>query len=236
MNLHEKIVEVRKEIDFFTRDKKGYNYSYVSGSQVLAKIKNKMDSLGLILEPTVDYSLSKYEIFQYDTTDKYNKTKHNIDYIVSGPMAYTWINAEKPEERSVCSWCYFGQQDEISKAFGSALTYSERYFLMKYFNIPTDDLDPDLKQKLTEDATPVTKVKEKAKAHVSKGEEVISVQQAKNLLILSGNDKDLCLEVVKSFGYNGACEVMQKDYDNIYVAIQNAAVTKNREPKIVINQ
>ena len=35
----------------------------------------------------------------------------------------------------------------ISKAHGTALTYAERYFLMKFFNIPTDEDDADAKQK-----------------------------------------------------------------------------------------
>ena len=29
------------------------------------------------------------------------------------------------------------------KGVGSALTYAERYFFLKYFNVPTDDDDPD---------------------------------------------------------------------------------------------
>ena len=40
-----------------------------------------------------------------------------------------------------------GQQDDVSKAHGTALTYAERYFLMKFFNIPTDEDDADAKQK-----------------------------------------------------------------------------------------
>src|SRR5699024_10474530 len=40
-----------------------------------------------------------------------------------------------------------GQQDDVSKAHGTGLTYAERYFLMKFFNIPTDEDDADAKQK-----------------------------------------------------------------------------------------
>ena len=40
------------------------------------------------------------------------------------------------------------QQNDISKAFGSALTYSERYLLLKSLGAPTDEDDPD---KTTED-------------------------------------------------------------------------------------
>jgi hypothetical protein len=42
MNLHQKIIEVRKTAEGFTKDKKVYNYDYVSGNQILSKIKKKM--------------------------------------------------------------------------------------------------------------------------------------------------------------------------------------------------
>ena len=35
----------------------------------------------------------------------------------------------------------------MSKAHGTGLTYAERYFLMKFFNIPTDEDDADAKEK-----------------------------------------------------------------------------------------
>ena len=41
------------------------------------------------------------------------------------------------------SFEYYGQQNDISKAFGSALTYSERYLLLKSLGAPTDEDDPD---------------------------------------------------------------------------------------------
>ena len=53
MNLHQKLVEIRKEIDVFKKDTEGYGYSYVSGSQVLSKIQEKMNELGVLLYPTV---------------------------------------------------------------------------------------------------------------------------------------------------------------------------------------
>ncbi|QDI90243.1 single-stranded DNA-binding protein [Salicibibacter halophilus] len=129
-NLFKKIVEVRKEIDYFQKDSKGYKYSYVSGSQVLSKIKGKMDEVGLILMPQMD-----------NITDE----KEGKNYIVRGNITYTWIDAESGESISI-PWKLYGAQDDISKAFGSGLTYSERYFLLKFFGVPTDDDDPDTTQ------------------------------------------------------------------------------------------
>lgn len=41
LNLYQKIADVKANIDGFTKDKKSYNYSYVSGSQVLHRIREK---------------------------------------------------------------------------------------------------------------------------------------------------------------------------------------------------
>lgn len=139
MNLYQKIVAIRKSVGGLSKDKKGDRYDYVSGNQVLTKIEDKMNELNLLLIPsTLD---GEYEPYSYKT--KYGE---KTDLIVKGKMTYTWINGDKPEERMEVPWFYFGQMSEVSKAFGSALTYSERYFLLKAFGIPTDSDDPDAKQ------------------------------------------------------------------------------------------
>lgn len=58
-------------------------------------------------------------------------------------MTFTWVNNDNPDERIIIPWFIIGQQADSSQAFGSALTYSMRYFLLKYFNIatPEDDVD-----------------------------------------------------------------------------------------------
>lgn len=145
MNLHQKLVEIRKEIDVFSKDTKGFNYSYVSGSQVLGKIQAKMNELGVILYPEMrDLEHSTYDYQQYNK--KTQQMDDKTDFVISGDMRYVWVNAENPEERIAIDWNIYGQQDDISKAYGSALTYSERYFLLKFFNAPTDDDDPDSRQ------------------------------------------------------------------------------------------
>jgi len=137
LNLHQKLVEIRRNIDVFTKDTEGFGYRYVSGSQVLGKIKDKMDELQVLLIPEV--LNQKHSTFNY--IDK--KGKEKTDFIVTADMKYVWVNAENPEERIEIPWQTMGQQDDISKAFGSGLTYSERYFLLKFFGVPTDDDDPD---------------------------------------------------------------------------------------------
>jgi len=144
LNIYQKLVEIRKSIDVFTKDTEGYGYKYVSGSQVLHKIKAKMDELGVLLIPHINDQ--SHKTFDYTVWDKQAKQeKSKTDFVVFGSMTYTWVNAENPDDRIEVPFQYMGQQDDISKAFGSALTYSERYFLLKFFGVPTDEDDPDAK-------------------------------------------------------------------------------------------
>jgi len=137
LNLWQKIVQVRAVVEGFSKDTKGYGYSYVSGNQVLSKIKDKMNELNLLLLPSTQ--VGEHHTHAYKTS----KGKDALDFVVKGEMTYIWINADKPEEREPVTWAYYGQQDEISKAFGSGLTYSERYYLLKSLGLPTDEDDPD---------------------------------------------------------------------------------------------
>ncbi|MHB9927917.1 ERF family protein [Clostridium botulinum] len=139
MNLYQKLIEIRKEVIKFSKDTEGHGYNYVSGSQAIAKIREKMDSLGVLLIPKIG-ATDNYT-FDYVTS----KGKECTDHIVKGEMFYVWLNAEKPEETLEIPWKLYGAQDDISKAYGSGLTYSERYFILKFFQAPTDELDPDKK-------------------------------------------------------------------------------------------
>ncbi|TCK03280.1 UNVERIFIED_ORG: ERF superfamily protein [Anoxybacillus amylolyticus] len=142
LNIYQKLVEIRKTVDVFVKDSQGYGYRYVSGAQVLKKIREKMDELGVLLVPIV--LNQNHSMFNYTVYDRENKRERpKTDFVVTGDMKYVWINADDPSDRIEIPWQYMGQQDDISKAFGSALTYTERYFLMKFFSVPTDEDDPD---------------------------------------------------------------------------------------------
>ncbi len=141
LNIYQKIIEIRKGIESFVKDTTGFQYRYVSGTQVLSKIKKSMDELGVLLQPEITKTnpATKHEFQNY-------KGEKKIEFIKEGDMTYTWINAEQPEDRYQVRWEFSGMQDDPSKALGSGLTYSERYFLLKSFGVPTDDADPDSRQ------------------------------------------------------------------------------------------
>lgn len=155
MNVFQKIIETKKVVKNFLKDAetsgKG-SYTYTSGSQILSAIKEKMEEIGLLFLP-VETEHRGWTTFNYKNSYGDEKT----DFIVEGKLCYEWINAEDPTDRQRVSFEYYGQQNDISKAFGSALTYSERYLLLKSLGAPTDEDDPD---KHTEDKSqrkPATK-------------------------------------------------------------------------------
>ena len=142
MNIYQKIVEIRKSIEGFKKDTKGYGYKYVSGNQILRAIKAKMDELQVVLIPSVDYDTFNWEKHLYKNKDGYEK----LDFIVQARLTYKWVNAEEPTDFIEVPWVMVGQQaDDISKAVGTAMTYNERYFLLKQFGLPTAEDDADAK-------------------------------------------------------------------------------------------
>ncbi len=146
MNVYQKINEIKKEVKMLKKDVETSgqgSYGYVSGSQILSAIKGRMEEIGLLFLP-VETESRGWTTFDY--TNSNGKTK--TDFIVEGRITYEWINTEEPSDRQRVDFDYYGQQNDISKAFGSALTYSERYLLLKSLGAPTDEDDPD---KNTED-------------------------------------------------------------------------------------
>lgn len=136
-NIYQKLIEAKSTMEGFVKDTKGYNYKYVSGSQVLHKLNPELSKHGLFI--TLKTSNEKLEMFE----DKKGKQQ----FLVTLDMHYTIIDADTPESFIDSKIFATGTQDDPSKALGTALTYSERYFLMKFFGIPTDEDDADAKQK-----------------------------------------------------------------------------------------
>ena len=208
MNIHQKLIEVRKTIKGFNKDTKGFNYSYVSGNQILRAIKNKMDELGILLIPEVDYDTLSWCKHEYTNI----KGQDKLDFIIQGKMIYKWINADNPAEDYInVPWLMVGQQsDDISKAVGTALTYNERYFLLKFFNCPTDEDDPDNKQ--GEEYT----VKVNKSGNSQSSVKRISEPQQKRLFAIGkGKDTQAIKNILSSFGYSAATEILVKDYNDI---------------------
>ena len=135
LNLYQKLHKIQCNVMGLGKDAQGNNYKYVSGTKVLDAIKPLMNEYKLILKPEV-LSIEN-ERQTYST-----KTNPNKSEILSKVlMKFTWIDVETGE-KDECLWGANGQND-WDKGVGSAMTYAERYFLLKYFHISTDEDDVD---------------------------------------------------------------------------------------------
>lgn len=214
MNIYQKIVEVRKHVQGFSKDKKSYGYDYVSGNQILRAVKDKMDELQLMLMPSIDSDTLKWEKHEYVTA----KGKAALDFIVEAKMTYTWVNAENPEEQIVVPWVCVGQQaDDIAKAMGTAMTYNERYFLLKFFGLPTDEDDADARQ-LSEDDKPAysnNKSNNKANSNLA------SEPQLKRLYMLAkGKDANAVTGILSKYGFKASKDITKDKYNVICEEIE----------------
>jgi hypothetical protein len=138
-NLFEKLLAIQRSVENFTKDKKGFNYEYTTGSQVLGVIRPLMNDLGLILKQEV-LSITNERIDYLSGKE----SKPKSEMFTSTIQLFTWIDSATGE-REECRWAANGQND-WDKGLGSALTYGERYFLLKFFHVPTDGDDPDTRQ------------------------------------------------------------------------------------------
>lgn len=206
-NIYQKIVEVRKNIDGFRKDQKSYGYQYVSGNQILRNIKHLMDDLGLLLIPSLDYSTLEWEKHQYIT----GKGKEAMDFIVQAKMVYTWVNADNPEEKIEVPWVCIGQQtDDISKAMGTAMTYNERYFLLKFFGLPTDQDDADAKE-----------VKEVTRVIGNNSNKLISKEEVERLYIIAkGKDFNEISKILEEGKFKKFVDITKDKYKNICERIE----------------
>lgn len=212
MNIYQKIVEVRKSIEGFSKDKKSFGYEYVSGNQILRSIKVKMDELGLMLIPSMDYDTLQWQKHEYVTS----KGKEALDFIVQAKMTYTWINAENPEEKIEIPWVCIGQQqDDISKAMGTAMTYNERYFLLKFFGLPTDEDDADNKN--VEERGNAAYTKKAAQVNPS----LISEAQLKRLYVIAKDiDTSSVSAILNKYEFKNSKEITKAKYNDICSEIE----------------
>lgn len=148
MNIYQKLVEVRKSVPYLQKEAQGAQYSYVGSSQVLSAVRAKMDELGLFLSvKVVGHNVQSETV---ENKDKYDKVKKTTTYFTELDLEFTWINAEKPEETLTVPFYAQGVDIAGEKGVGKALTYGEKYFLLKTFNIATDKDDPDSFQEKAE--------------------------------------------------------------------------------------
>ena len=140
MAIYKKLAQIQSEIRGLTKDKGAFNYDYLTGDKLLGEIRPRMVQLGLLLMPEV--TEVKTEPITYDSWNKQGKyVEQKTEVLATVKMTMTWVDTEDTETLTQ-QWAGTGM-NAFDKGYGSALTYGERYYLLKLFHIPTDKDDVD---------------------------------------------------------------------------------------------
>lgn len=169
--LYNKLLHIQKKVIGLGKDSKGFNYTFVSGSKVLDSVKPLMNDLSLIL---------KQEVVSIENTRQDYKTNkgEKSEILSKVMMKFTWIDCETGE-KDENSFGANGQND-WDKGCGSAITYAERYFLLKFFHIATDEDDLDT---MKPDTDKNEEKKEAPKKEEGKQEVEMMTEEQKQLII-----------------------------------------------------
>lgn len=178
LNIYQKLAKIRKPAEVIKKNRKGYGYTYVDEEEILSKITGLMSKYGVSLIPRIVPGSATVEPYHYTKTKSLKDgtiVEERINEVmVKADMEWVWVNDEDPKECIVVPWFLVGSQGDASQSFGSALTYSSRYFLLKYFNIATSEDDPDEYRRRqaeaaeTEDRLVAEKITESIHAMVTK--------------------------------------------------------------------
>ena len=127
MSIDRKMLELQKSVRALDKDSenKHFNYRFVSGSKLLGVVRPKMDELGLTLTQTI-------------IPESIEKTGNSIFML----LRFVWHDAYTGQTREDL-WPAYGTNNSLDKAIGCAMTYAERYYIMKQLHIATDEDDVD---------------------------------------------------------------------------------------------
>lgn len=207
LNLYQKLLEIQKAIVGLGEDKKSFGYKYVSGTKVLSHVKPLMNEYGILLKQEVldiENSRQDYQTKKGDKSEILTKAK----------MRFTWVDVntgEKDENLFAAN----GQND-WEKGLGSALTYAERYFLLKFFHMSTDKDDIDNpERKKSDEPTKNLKPKKEAKTKTETKIEKSAVVNLKSLIgfIEKGNQNAIKQLIKERFITEEQKEALSKVMD-----------------------
>jgi len=137
-NIFQKLLEMQKAVDAIIKDGQNTSdkYDFASDENILGKFRPLMDEYGLLLIPNVD------EAIIHEGTTRSGTAR----YLTELKMTMAWKDVESDEVIAV-PWYAQGVDLAGEKGVGKALTYAEKYFLLKFFHVPTRKDDPDNDQR-----------------------------------------------------------------------------------------
>lgn len=141
IGLYKKLLALQTAVRALMKDQPGggdrNGFWYVSGAKLLSVVRPRMDELGLLLKQEVISESHEPMTYRVNGKMPYDKT----EMFTAVDMRFTWIDVDSGEKDE--NLFHANGMNAWDKGLGSALTYGERYFLLKYFHIATDEDDVD---------------------------------------------------------------------------------------------
>lgn len=134
LTLPQKLLAIQRAVDGLIKDGKNTSdkYDFASGENVLERFRPLMNEHSLLLIPRVT-AASIHEGTTRSGTARFLTELH---------FDMTWLDAQSGEALIV-PWYAQGVDLAGEKGVGKAATYAEKYFLLKFFHVPTKKDDPD---------------------------------------------------------------------------------------------
>ncbi len=153
MKLLQKLLEIRKAVEYIQKTERGNQGAmYVDPAVLVKKIRDKMDEHNILLFP----QLSQPVVEQISAPTKNNPNA--MGFFFKAEMTYTWVDAESSDEIKIPWFVTAKHMTDPAMAGGAALTYFERYFLLKFFQIPTAKDDPEYFKNKTKEPEPAKQI------------------------------------------------------------------------------
>ncbi len=167
--LAKELAEIQGQLKGLKKNKVANGISFLNTDKVLDHIQPLLTKAGILLHTSMVPGTSKVTPRMITTKKGDQKLKYEYEALAhfefikeyKTPTEDTSYNNEKTNASDlICSYSngytrtqriqgfytvYGDQFDDTAKAKGTAETYSERYFLLKYFKIATDKDDADAK-------------------------------------------------------------------------------------------
>lgn len=196
--IYSKLLEIQKTLLFYKKEWLWHNYKYVEWATILADVRTEMDKQWLLLKQEIIET--KSTVVTYHTS-----TKEKTEVLVEAKFRFTWIDCEtgeKDENLFCANWF-----NDFDKWVGSAATYAERYFLLKYFHIPTDKDDNDSTKKVWERDINKPSVKPIKKIETPNKKKIFQyIKESYNLPDLEATEKKLSSLLWKEITYKSYTE------------------------------
>jgi hypothetical protein len=112
-------------------------YKYTPGWLIIESLRKKMDALGLMLLPqfsVVDTRLIDYPVYKLINGKPMAFEKKEMYVTVNAN--FTWLDTDSGETAGPFNVCAAGANG-TDKGMVSAISFAERYFLLKFFHITT---------------------------------------------------------------------------------------------------